>query len=103
MNTIDGLSLLAEQYNYGYLVCSAQDLVANHYLKARQFKRICPGIRPAWSMSPDDQKRTATPKEAINSGADLLVMGRPLKIGVQDASIDEIIEAVERTNTEINQ
>lgn len=36
--------------------------------------RICPGIRT--KPTNDDQKRTATPTEAFNTGADYLVMGR---------------------------
>ncbi|MGH8947843.1 MAG: orotidine 5'-phosphate decarboxylase / HUMPS family protein, partial [Acidimicrobiia bacterium] len=36
-----------------------------------------PGIRPAGSDSAD-QKRVATPAEAIRAGADLLVVGRPI-------------------------
>lgn len=36
-----------------------------------------PGIRPAGS-APDDQKRIATPGEAIRNGADYLVIGRPI-------------------------
>lgn len=39
------------------------------------FKVLCPGIRPEWS-SKDDQQRIATPKFAINEGADYLVIGR---------------------------
>lgn len=39
------------------------------------FKVLCPGIRPAWSAK-DDQKRLATPKFAIEEGADYLVIGR---------------------------
>ncbi len=39
------------------------------------FKVLCPGIRPEWSAK-DDQKRLATPKFAINEGADYLVIGR---------------------------
>ncbi|MGJ0394189.1 MAG: orotidine-5'-phosphate decarboxylase [Methylocystis sp.] len=38
---------------------------------------ITPGIRPLWAAS-DDQKRIATPFEAISAGADYLVVGRPI-------------------------
>jgi hypothetical protein len=41
---------------------------------------VVPGIRPEKKSSSkkDDQKRTLTPKEAINLGADFLVIGRPI-------------------------
>lgn len=39
------------------------------------FKVLCPGIRPEWSLK-NDQKRAATPKIAIEEGADYLVIGR---------------------------
>jgi orotidine-5'-phosphate decarboxylase len=38
---------------------------------------ITPGVRPAWAAA-DDQKRFTTPKEAIDRGADHLVIGRPV-------------------------
>src|SRR5437588_8750470 len=40
-------------------------------------KIVVPGIRPSWS-EPGDQKRFATPREAIEAGADHLVIGRPI-------------------------
>lgn len=40
-------------------------------------KLIVPGIRPA-SASKDDQKRIMTPHQAIKSGADYIVIGRPI-------------------------
>ncbi|MDG1844783.1 MAG: orotidine-5'-phosphate decarboxylase [Acidimicrobiales bacterium] len=56
------------------LVCSAEDLpyVRNH---APALLRVVPGIRPL-GVEAHDQKKTATPLEAIKSGADLLVIGR---------------------------
>lgn len=39
------------------------------------FKVLCPGIRPKWSLT-DDQKRIATPSVAIKRGADFIVLGR---------------------------
>ena len=41
------------------------------------FKLIVPGIRPAGSAI-GDQKRVMGPKEAIEAGADFLVVGRPI-------------------------
>jgi orotidine-5'-phosphate decarboxylase len=38
---------------------------------------ITPGVRPAWSAA-DDQKRFTTPREALDNGADYLVIGRPI-------------------------
>ncbi len=39
---------------------------------------VCPGIRPQ-GIDHDEQKRVATPTDAIKSGADYLVVGRPIK------------------------
>lgn len=41
----------------------------------KDFKVLCPGIRPEWS-SKNEQKRIATPSVAIKEGADYLVIGR---------------------------
>ena len=41
---------------------------------------MVPGIRPAWAdIEKDDQSRIVTPKEAISNGADLIVVGRPIR------------------------
>ncbi len=41
----------------------------------KDFKVLCPGIRPKWAAT-NDQKRLATPSFAIDEGADYLVIGR---------------------------
>jgi orotidine-5'-phosphate decarboxylase len=79
---------------YGYLVCSAVDLEQVGRLAIR---KICPGIRPRWYLGTDDQRRTATPAEAILRGADLLVIGRPL------LEADDLRDALDRTNVEIEE
>jgi len=38
---------------------------------------VVPGIRPAWSET-EDQKRIMTPREALEAGANYLVIGRPI-------------------------
>jgi orotidine-5'-phosphate decarboxylase len=42
-----------------------------------KIKIIVPGIRPSWADA-GDQKRTLTPREALEAGADYLVIGRPI-------------------------
>lgn len=42
-----------------------------------KIKIVTPGIRPSWA-EPGDQKRFATPRGAIDAGADYLVIGRPI-------------------------
>ena len=42
-----------------------------------KIKIVAPGIRPSWS-EPGDQKRFMTPRQAIEAGADYLVIGRPI-------------------------
>ncbi len=61
---------------------------------------MSPGIRPSGSPS-DDQKRTATPTEAISAGADYLVIGRPIlnspdRKDAARAIIDEMQAAFEQ-------
>ena len=43
---------------------------------------VCPGIRPIFNdelPKKDDQQRVVTPAQAISSGADYLVVGRPIR------------------------
>ena len=42
-----------------------------------RIKIVTPGVRPTWS-EPGDQKRFMTPRQAIDAGADYLVIGRPI-------------------------
>jgi orotidine-5'-phosphate decarboxylase len=42
-----------------------------------KIKLVVPGVRPTWSEA-GDQKRVMTPREALDAGADYLVIGRPI-------------------------
>jgi len=44
-----------------------------------KFLIITPGIRPVDNAETDDQKRTVSVKEAFQSGADYVVIGRPIR------------------------
>ena len=61
------------------IVCSGQEVAA----VKREFPdliAVTPGIRPAWSIvGQDDQKRVVTAAGAVKSGADYIVVGRPIR------------------------
>lgn len=60
---------------------------------------VTPGIRPAWSVvGGDDQKRIATPRQAIADGADYIIVGRPI---YRDAPNGDPVEAVRRIQDDI--
>tara|TARA_Y100000741_G_C18197825_1_gene536331 strand:- start:350 stop:1018 length:669 start_codon:yes stop_codon:yes gene_type:complete len=65
---------LAESAGIDGVVCSPHELEL--VSKRESLLSITPGIR--LQDSNDDQKRVMTPKEAINRGADYLVIGRPI-------------------------
>ncbi len=88
------LARLAQAGGLDGVVCSAREAAALRAECGADFKLVVPGIRPAGAAA-GDQKRTATPAEAIAAGADYLVVGRPVT-GADDpaqaarAIIDEI-------------
>lgn len=61
------------------IICSPQELGV---LKECNLTKITPGIR-AKGDPEDDQERTMTAREAIEAGADYLIIGRPI-LGAQD-------------------
>ena len=81
----------AESAGIDGVVCSPHEL--EFVSKRESLLSITPGIR--LKNSNDDQKRVMTPKEAINLGADFLVIGRPIteaeNIG---EALDEIFQNI---------
>ncbi|WP_353281748.1 orotidine-5'-phosphate decarboxylase [Wolbachia endosymbiont (group B) of Horisme vitalbata] len=83
------LAKLAKKIGLHGVVCSALEAQEVRQECGKDFKIITPGIR--MNRGHDDQKRTATPKEAINSGADYIVIGRPITKSGNPASSAELI------------
>jgi orotidine-5'-phosphate decarboxylase len=59
------------------IVCSPQEVAAVRAEVGPATVLITPGVRPAGSDA-GDQKRIATPEQALSDGANLLVIGRPI-------------------------
>lgn len=61
------------------IICSPVDLaMAEAVDPAHKLLRVTPGVRPKWYGTPDDQSRTLPPDAAMEGGANLLVIGRPI-------------------------
>ena len=71
-------------------VCSAQETAALRTLTGAGGILVVPGIRPAGAQA-GDQKRVATPADAIRSGASYLVVGRPITQAPDPAEAAESI------------
>jgi orotidine-5'-phosphate decarboxylase len=62
------------------IVCSGLEVRAIKAAFGRDFLAVTPGIRPAWAAgAADDQRRVATPADAVKAGSDYLVIGRPIR------------------------
>lgn len=70
-------ALMAKESGINGVVCSPQEITAIRRACGPDFKIVTPGIRPAWAAK-NDQKRITTPREAIELGADYIVIGRPI-------------------------
>ena len=82
---------LAETAEIDGVVCSPHELEL--VSKRKSLLSITPGIRI--QDSNDDQKRVMTPKEAIDLGADYLVIGRPITSSADvKKSFNEIYESI---------
>jgi orotidine-5'-phosphate decarboxylase len=74
------------------LVASAHEIADLRRAIGRDMILVAPGIRPAGSQK-GDQKRVATPSEAIEAGADYLVVGRPIVEATDPCAAAEAIQA----------
>ena len=61
------------------VVCSGHEVKKIKQTFGDSCIAVVPGIRPRWSVSKDDQKRVVTPADAVRSGADYIVVGRPIR------------------------
>lgn len=81
------------------VVCSAKEAkLLRSNPQTKDLLLVTPGIRPAWAAS-GDQSRITTPRQAIENGADYLVIGRPVTqppstIGSPREAVEKIIKEI---------
>ena len=92
---VQRLALLTKDCGLDGIVCSALEAENLRKKIGHDFCLVTPGIRLA-DGSLDDQKRVATPLQAINNGADYLVIGRPI------TQAKDPLSALQQINQEIN-
>jgi orotidine-5'-phosphate decarboxylase len=89
------LADLAKHVGITGLVASPQEIVVLRARFGSLFTLVIPGIRPTWSEA-GNQKRVLTPLEAVQAGADYLVIGRPITASPDpQAAVQRIIEELE--------
>lgn len=93
---VNRLTRLANDCGMDGVVCSALEAARLRQTFGNSFCLVTPGIRPADTCA-DDQKRIATPTQAIMNGAHYLVIGRPI------TQAQDPLLACQRLNAEIAQ
>ncbi len=90
------LAKMTEKCGLGGVVASSHEIsLIRKNLPNRDFLIVTPGIRPEFATN-DDQKRVMTPKQAIDAGADFLVIGRAItKSADKSAAVEKIIKEIE--------
>jgi orotidine-5'-phosphate decarboxylase len=83
---------LARRCGCAGVVCSPREAPALREATGPGFLLVTPGVRPA-GESAGDQRRVATPRDAIAAGADLLVVGRPITAAHDPAAAADAILA----------
>ncbi|MBI3852219.1 MAG: orotidine-5'-phosphate decarboxylase [Verrucomicrobia bacterium] len=74
---VERLATLAAKAGLRGLVCSPLEITALRQFLPAKMQLVTPGIRTGTEKA-DDQKRTLSAREAIDAGADWLVIGRPI-------------------------
>lgn len=75
---VEHLALVTKKSGFNGVVCSPKEIKTIKRKCGDDFLTVTPGIRPKWMVKKDDQKRVTTPREAIENGANYIVVGRPI-------------------------
>src|SRR6267154_1366062 len=93
------LAKLAQASGIDGMVCSAEEVATLRKETGPNTLLVIPGIRPTGSAV-EDQKRIATPAQAIAHGASMLVVGRPITRAQDPAEAAQaILQEIEQAQT----
>jgi orotidine-5'-phosphate decarboxylase len=84
------LARMAKDCGLDGVVCSPREIEVVRRACGRDFLIVTPGIRPA-GVAMADQRRATTPLEAVQMGADILVVGRPITAAADPAAAARVI------------
>jgi len=91
------LARLAFEAGMDGVVCSPWEIALIKEECGKDFLVVAPGIRPAWAAA-QDQKRIMTPAQAMDRGADYIVIGRPVtQASSPSEALTRIIEELEES------
>jgi orotidine-5'-phosphate decarboxylase len=91
---VERLASLAVKAGLRGLVCSPLEIADLRKVLPADIQLVTPGIRTGAEKA-DDQKRTLTPREAIQAGANWLVIGRPIYAAENPrAAAEKILESI---------
>ena len=94
---VERLALLSVAAGLRGLVCSPMEVAFLRRLVSQDCQLVTPGIR-APGTPPDDQKRTLSAAQALEAGADWLVVGRPIHAAPDPRrAAEEILASLTRT------
>ena len=89
------LAALTKACGLDGVVCSPHEIAVLRRDLGPGFLLVTPGVRPSWAAA-GDQKRVMEPRQAVDAGADYIVIGRPIT-GAADPA-----EAARRIAAEID-
>ncbi len=91
---VERLARIAIESGLRGLVCSPLEIAALRQGFSQEIQLVTPGIRTG-AEAADDQRRTLTPREAIEAGASWLVIGRPIYAATDPrAAAERILQSI---------